>query len=461
MIAETFGPVCRVETLFLILQIAVVFKMILFRIDVVAAFLKTPMPDDVKHRWMYLQRNVSQRLVQRDPEKWSKFVDSKGRILVEMDKLGYGYQEACHYFGEVMIEAMIGARMERGASDNCSWTYRRDGRVIHCGTIVDDICGVADSQETVDWFHQEMLKAFGEVVLETGDSIAWVGMQIEFRREGDGHIELSQKKYLNDVCERFSVTKTAPTPALADLYENDPDSPLLPNQTEYMSAVQSAAFAAHRTVPQIMIAVNHCATRFGKATDQDWKKIMRVIAYLNGIKDVQCVRLEAANLEKVVATADASYCTTEECKSITGGCCGFPGNEGRTSYFMWICKKQSIVARSTSESELISAAHIVEFALWVTYMLQQFGYGKVVIELEQDNTASINFINKGRGTFQRTKHIKVRQFWIKMLIDTGELVVKYVPTAVMTADILTKPLAGVLFVSMLLLLIGWNGEAVI
>jgi Reverse transcriptase (RNA-dependent DNA polymerase) len=457
MIGETYGPVCRVESLFLILQIAVVHEMKLFRIDVVAAFLKTPMPDAVKHRWMYLQKNVSQRLVERNPEKWSKFLDSKGRILVEMDKLGYGYQEACHYFGELMIEVMIGAKMERHPSDICTWTYRRDGRVIHCGTIVDDICGVADSEETIDWFHQEMVKGFKDVVLERGDSIAWVGMQIDFCREGKGHIDLSQKKYLADVCKRFNVTKTAPTPSLMDLHESDPESPLYKNQTEYMSAVQSAAFAAHRTVPQIMVAVNYCATRFGKATDQDWKKIMRVIAYLNGIKDTQRVRLEAANLQKVIVTADASYCTTEGCKSITGGCVGFPGNQGRTSYSIWVSKKQSIVARSTSESELIAATHMVEYGLWVTYMLRQLGYGEAIIELEQDNTASINFITRGRGTFQRTKHIKVRMFWIKMLIDTGELVVKYVPTAEMTADILTKPLTGVLFLGMVLLLIGWNG----
>ena len=173
----------------------------------------------------------------------------------------------------------------------------------------------------------------GEATLEVGDKLNWVGMQVEVKRTGELRtVELSQHKYL-----WLTVLRT-PTPATATLFEIDPDSPLLTDQRRYMSAVATAAFAANRTVPQAKVAVHFCATRFGNATDEDWRKIMRVFAYLNGFKDTQKVVLNAINLSKIVATPDSAYALDPNCKSTSAGCIGFPGVEG-TSYFIWIHKE--------------------------------------------------------------------------------------------------------------------------
>ena len=447
MTGETHGAVCRIESLMLILQLAVIKRGYLFRIDVVAAFLKTRMNDDVKHKWVRLSKDVSQRLVERWPEKYASYLDKNGRILVEMLKIGYGYKEAGHYFGELMKDVLSDIGMSPCASDICVWTYRRGSKWIDCGTTVDDVCGAADSEETVLWLHREMESRVDEATVEMGDSITWVGMQVSVKGRGsEMSIEISQHKYIADSVKEFNVKSTAPTPATSNLFDIDPDSPVLQDQRIYMSAVATAAFAANRTVPQIKVAVHFCATRFGKATEEDWKKIMRVMAYLNGIKDVQKVILDAVSIDKVIATADSAYAIDENCKSTSAGCIGFPGPNGKTSYFLWIHKTQPIVTRSSSEAELVAACYITEYGLWVTYMLDELGFGKRKIELEQDNTSSISFVQRGRGTFSRTKHIKVRWFWIA------------IPTDQMTADILSKPLQFPDFFRLLFKLIGWRPE---
>ena len=186
---------------------------------------------------------------------------------------------------------------------------------------------------------------------------------------------------------------------------------------------------------------------------------MRVYAYLNSIKDFQMIVLDAVSIEKVIATADSAYAVDKDCKSTSAGCIGFPGANGKTSYFLWIHKTQPIVTRSSSESELVAASYIVEYGLWVTYMLDELGFGRRVIELEQDNTSSISFVKRGRGTFSRTKHIKVRWFWIAMLMEDGELSIKHVPTEEMTADILSKPLPYAAFLKLLFKLVGWRPKA--
>jgi hypothetical protein len=65
----------------------------------------------------------------------------------------------------------------------------------------------------------------------------------------------------------------------------------------------------------------------------------------------------------------------------------------------------------------------------------------------QDNMSTIAMITKGGGS-TRTRHMKIRQAYAKEQVDEGELEVEYMPTGQMIADILTKPLAGALFLNL-------------
>ena len=49
------------------------------------------------------------------------------------------------------------------------------------------------------------------------------------------------------------------------------------------------------------------------------------------------------------------------------------------------------------------------------------------------------------GSFKRAKHIKVRFFWFKDLIDEGEVILIYVPSEELVADMLTKATTGAKF----------------
>ena len=52
----------------------------------------------------------------------------------------------------------------------------------------------------------------------------------------------------------------------------------------------------------------------------------------------------------------------------------------------------------------------------------------------------MKLLEKGYGQFGRTKHIKKRYFSIKDLIDNHKVIIQYIPTDIMIADMLTKPL---------------------
>ena len=57
--------------------------------------------------------------------------------------------------------------------------------------------------------------------------------------------------------------------------------------------------------------------------------------------------------------------------------------------------------------------------------------------------SSLSLEKNGRiSSLKRTKHIKAKYFLIKDYYDSGEIDLRYCPTDVMWADVLTKPLQG-------------------
>ena len=60
-------------------------------------------------------------------------------------------------------------------------------------------------------------------------------------------------------------------------------------------------------------------------------------------------------------------------------------------------------------------------------------------------TSALRLLEKGTGSFKRAKHIKVRFFWLKDLIDEGEIILVYVPSEELVADMLTKATTGAKF----------------
>ena len=65
-------------------------------------------------------------------------------------------------------------------------------------------------------------------------------------------------------------------------------------------------------------------------------------------------------------------------------------------------------------------------------------------------------IEKGRGSFKNTKHIRVRHFFITDLVKSGKIVLVWQSTKDMVSDILSKGVTYAVFVHLLPRLIGRN-----
>ena len=236
---------------------------------------------------------------------------------------------------------------------------------------------------------------------------------------------------------------------------DDDGSPLLEDQRKFMSLNSLLMFGATRTYPEIRPTVVRLSAKYNKASELDLAKARRVAEYIYGCRDDRVMILDPKSLQ-LVATSDASYAENVDGTSNDGGSVGFESDT--CCWLAFVTGKQPVVAMSACEAELIAVNKVGTYVEWAKQLMEELGYPQETITIYQDSTCSIAMLKQGTGSFKRAKHIKVRFFWLKDLIDAGVVILKYCKSEELVADVLTKPVTGAKFHYLLKKLIGWSRD---
>ena len=102
-------------------------------------------------------------------------------------------------------------------------------------------------------------------------------------------------------------------------------------------------------------------------------------------------------------------------------------------------KKQNCVSLSTAEAEYIAAGSSCSQLVWMKQMLKENNVEQNVLTLYCDNLSAIN-ISKNPIQHSRTKHIDVRQHFIRDLVEEKVVTLEHVDTEEQLANIFTKAL---------------------
>ena len=181
-------------------------------------------------------------------------------------------------------------------------------------------------------------------------------------------------------------------------------------------------------------------TRVREPDEDDWKKLERLLAYLNGTRELS-LTLNTTENDDIKWWVDSSYAVHPDFKSHTG--IAMTMGKGTP---ICVSTKQKLNTKSSTESELVGADDSMPYILWTRYFLQEQGYtvGKPI--LYQDNKSAILLEENGeKSSSKRTRHINIRYFFITDRVKNGELTVEYCPTDEMLGDFFTKPLQGAKF----------------
>jgi len=143
---------------------------------------------------------------------------------------------------------------------------------------------------------------------------------------------------------------------------------------------------------------------------------------------------------KLVVHGDCSFAPNGKA-SHEGHCC-FIGR----SLVNWRSKRQTLVAMSSCEGELIAASQSLVMGRVLRLLFAElFGWSasdRDSFTIAVDNTAAIAQIQQGEHASWRSRHISIRGTAISSAVTAGEVSVIYVGTEDMAADGLTKALVN-------------------
>lgn len=109
-------------------------------------------------------------------------------------------------------------------------------------------------------------------------------------------------------------------------------------------------------------------------------------------------------------------------------------------------RKQKINTRSSTETEVVGVDDAMPSVLWSLYFLQAQGYGTEKAIIYQDNKSAILLEVNGKFSIsKRTKHIKMKYFFVKDKVEDGEVEIRHEPGENMWVDMLSKPSQGIRF----------------
>ncbi|GJS82794.1 putative ribonuclease H-like domain-containing protein [Tanacetum coccineum] len=175
--------------------------------------------------------------------------------------------------------------------------------------------------------------------------------------------------------------------------------------------------------PDIMYAVCVCSRFQVTPKTSHLNAVKRIFKYLKGKPHLGLwyPRESPFDLE---AFSDSDYGGSNlDRKSTTGGC-QFLGQR----LISWQCKKQTIVATSTTEAEYVAAANCCGQVLWVQNQLLDYGFNFMNTKIHIDNESTI-YIMKNPVYHSKTKHIEIRHYFLKIVLEKKHHKVEKVHTA--------------------------------
>ncbi|GJT43648.1 ribonuclease H-like domain-containing protein, partial [Tanacetum coccineum] len=308
---EVFAPVARIEAIRLFLAYASFMNFIVYQMDVKNAFLY-------------------------------------GIIEEEVENALYGLHQAPRAWYETLSTYLLENRFRRGTIDKTLFTKKDKDDILLVQVYVDNIIFGSTKKSLCTEFKQMMHKRFQ--MSSMGELTFFLGLQVKQKDDG---IFISQDKYVVDILKKFdfATINTTNTPMetnkalLRDEEAADVDVHL------YRSMIGSLMYLT-ASRPDIMFVVCACARFQVTLKTLHLHAMKRIFRYLKGHPKLGLwyPRDSPFDLE---AFSDSDYDGASlDMKSTTAGCQFL-----RRRLISWQCKKQTIIANSTTEAEYVAAAN--------------------------------------------------------------------------------------------------------
>jgi hypothetical protein len=278
-------------------------------------------------------------------------------------------------------------------------------------------------------------------ISELGEITRYIGVDIE--RDIERHtISLSQipyiETYLKDNDNETNLSsKPMPFSPILD-YDAQGDGTIKPIREE----TGKLRYLADRTRPELLFHVGKLARAGDKPSANHISGLKHINRYLKGTTQSKLTLGGDDREIRLFGMSDASYMTRYDSLSQLAYCFFLNRTSGT------ICarsKKDTTVSHSSAEAEIKAIDLAVLKALWIRGLLSELGYPQTEPTVIYTDSISAKTLAETLHTSSSSAHLVVRINFIHQEIAAGTIVLKYIDTNNMVADVLTKALPATPF----------------
>jgi hypothetical protein len=311
------------------------------------------------------------------------------------------------------------------------WSSSVSGECMLLDIYVDDGLMFGSHDKLFDDFISELKKHVSNAKMLRPIQ-KYVGIQMEHNRK-DKTISMSQSIYIDGLEVDKPNIESLPMCPSYNLRKELPNE----NNVSLLPITGKFRFLADRTRLDLLVATGKVST--GGARHPSDKHVTTASKAINYAKSTSnlCLVLCGKGYLDLFAFSDATYNADGDSKSRLGGCCFLGSYSGAFHSFS---KNSTLVAQSSMHSEIQALDEVIRAVVYTRDVLE------FLESLEDkptpifiDNRSAIEMSKTLRST-HKTAAINMRINYLRECINSGKVVLYFVPTAHNIADALTKPL---------------------
>ncbi|PKU66732.1 Retrovirus-related Pol polyprotein from transposon TNT 1-94 [Dendrobium catenatum] len=377
---ETFSPVAKLPTIRILMTVALFHNWEIHQFDVENAFL---------------HGKLSETIYMRQPKGFED--ESAPNHVCLLQKAIYGLKQSPRQWYSTLTEHVISLGFTCSQADPSLLTYQHTNIQMYLLIYVDDLLITGNNKQAISAFITQLGARFN--LKHLGLANHFLGISIQ---SNNNSYFLSQQSYAESILSQagLSTCKPLANPTATKTPNDFPPENQLSDPALYRRITGSLQYLT-LTRPDIAFAVNVISQYMHNPLPNHVYLLKRLLRYIQGTRHFG---LPITKTDLQLRTySDADWAGDPLSRKSTTGYCTFLGH----TLVSWAVKKQTTVARSSTESEYRALAAATADVIWIKRLLTDFGISyDHASDLFCDNVSAIALANN--PVFHaRTKHIEI------------------------------------------------------